>query len=89
MIAGDDKIPDLKRFVEKDREETKDVRQHVLRGERERNPADAESRNQRRDLDPDVIEKQNQRDPPDDAFGDANQPTHGKRVAVQLAFAEF
>jgi hypothetical protein len=89
VVARNDEVAEFERLVEKDREETKDVRQHVLRGERNRHAADAEAGDQRRDLDADVVQKQNQRERPDQNLCDARHPLDRELTALVFVLAQL
>ena len=65
LVADGHEIADHERLVQHDRERREQVAQDVLGGERDRDAADAEPGDQRGDVEPEVVEDQQERDRPD------------------------
>jgi hypothetical protein len=86
-----EEVADHERPVERDRQRGEQIAQHVLRGQRHGHAAHAQARDQRRDVDAEVVEREQQHQRPDhhtrDEADDVERAQRGAviRAAVRAA----
>ena len=82
LIAEHDDVAHLERTVEHDGERGEEIAEHALRRESDGNAADAETRNERRHVETEILEDQQKRERPDaDAhqhLDDRDRVAHGR-----------